>query len=122
MMNTKVEIDRIVEPAGLACAMKSGSLEVLATPQMIAWMEEASCLCLDLEEGNTSVGTKMNVDHVKASPLGASIHIVSTIVQEEGRKVCFEVEAYQDGVLIGKGTHERFVVQSDKFIKKTYGK
>ena len=122
MMNTKVEIDRIVEPAGLASAMKSGSLDVLATPQMIAWMEEASCLCLDLEAGNTSVGTKMDVEHVKASPLGANIHIVAQVVKEEGRKVCFVVEAYQDGVLIGKGTHERFVVQADKFIKKTYGK
>ena len=121
MVNKKIEIDRKVEKEGLASAMKSGSLDVLATPQMIAWMEEAACLCLELEEGKTSVGTLMNVEHVKASPLGAMIHVVATITKEEGRKISYEVEAYQDQTLIGKGVHERFIVSADKFLKKTYG-
>ena len=117
-----MEINRKVEKSGLASVMKSGSLEVLATPQMIAWMEEAACLCLDLEEGSTSVGTRMNVEHLKASPLGADIRIVANIVKQEGRKVSFEVEAYQDDALIGKGVHERFIVQAEKFVNKTYGR
>ena len=121
MVNKKIEIDRIVEKEGLASAMKSGSLDVLATPQMIAWMEEAACLCLDLEEGTTSVGTLMNVEHVKASPLGAKIRIIAKITKEEGRKICYEVEAFQNDTLIGKGVHERFIVFADKFLKKTYG-
>ena len=121
-MNTKVEIERIVETSGLASAMKSGSLDVLATPQMIAWMEEAACLCLDLEEGMTSVGTLMNVEQVKASPKDATIRIVAQITSQEGRKICFDVQAFQEDQLIGMGKHERFVVNADKFLKKTYGK
>ena len=101
--------------------MKSGSLDVLATPQMIAWMEEASCQVLDLEEGMTSVGTLMQVSHDKASPLGAKIRIVSTLTEQDGRKLKFHVEAFQENACIGKGEHERFIVQAEKFLKKTYG-
>lgn len=65
-----VTIERKVERANLASVMKSGSLDVLATPQMIAWMEEAACLCLDLEDGQTSVGISMNTSHDAPSALG----------------------------------------------------
>lgn len=120
-MSKTVKLKRIVEKEHLASQMKSGSLDVLATPQMIAWMEEASCQVLKLEEGMTSVGTFMQVSHDKASPLGAQIEILSTLMAQEGRKLIFRVEAYQDGVCIGKGDHERFIVQAEKFLKKTYG-
>lgn len=66
MMNMKAEIERVVEESGLASSMKSGSLEVLATPQMVAWMEEAACLCLKLDEDITSVGTKIDVSHLSS--------------------------------------------------------
>ncbi|MDO4466250.1 MAG: thioesterase family protein [Bacillota bacterium] len=115
-----IEIERQVTDSHLAINMKSGSLEVLATPQMIAWMEEASCLCLDLEEGMTSVGTMMNVSHEKASPKGAIIRICAKILQEEGRKVVFEVQAFQGDVCIGRGKHERFIVNAKRFLEKTY--
>ena len=72
MEQKTIKIERVVEKQHLASIMKSGSLDVLATPQMIAWMEEAACLCLELEEGKTSVGTLMNVSHDMASPLGAT--------------------------------------------------
>ena len=121
MMNTKAEIERVVEESGLATSMKSGSLNVLATPQMIAWMEEAACQCLKLDEDLTSVGTKLNVSHVKASPLGAVIRIVATITNvENDRKVSFWVEAYQGDDLIGEGSHERVIVNAEKFVNKTY--
>ncbi len=115
-----IEIERIVEEKHLAVNMKSGSLEVLATPQMIAWMEEAACLCLELEEGYTSVGTLMQVSHDKASPKGAIIRICAHLIKEEGRKYCFKVSAYQGEACIGKGVHERFVVNAKRFIEKTY--
>ncbi len=117
-----VRIERVVEQENLACTMKSGSLEVLATPQMIAWMEEAACACLDLDEGQTSVGIKMNVSHDKASPLKATIEIEAKMVNVDGRKIDFEVEAWQDGKSIGKGEHSRFVVDEEKFLEKTYKK
>ena len=115
-----VQIKRVVERENLAITMKSGSLEVLATPQMIAWMEEAACLCLDLEEGKTSVGTKMNVSHDKASPLGALITIEARLINQEGRKLVYEVQAFEGESCIGKGEHERFIVDAQRFIEKTY--
>lgn len=117
-----VRIERVVKQENLACTMKSGSLEVLATPQMIAWMEEAACACLDLEEGKTSVGIKMNVTHDMASPLGATIEIEAKMINVEGRKIDFEVEAFQNGKYIGKGEHSRFVVDAERFLAKTYKK
>lgn len=117
-----VEIERIVERENLASVMKSGSLDVLATPQMIAWMEEAACLCLDLDEGQTSVGTMMHVSHDMASPLGAKILIRATLVAQEKRKLIFDVEAFQQDRSIGKGRHERFIVAAEKFLNKTYQK
>lgn len=115
-----IEIERLVEEQHLAVNMKSGSLEVLATPQMIAWMEEAACLCLDMEEGFTSVGTMMNVTHEKASPKGAMIRIRAEILQIQGRMIHFKVSAYQNDFCIGKGEHQRFIVNAKKFVDKTY--
>ena len=120
-MSKTITIQRTVEKKHTAIEMKSGSLEVLATPQMIAWMEEASCQLLELEPGMTSVGTRMNVSNDKASPVGAQIEIQSTLVKQENRKLVFYVEAYQEGACIGKGDHERFIVNSEKFLKRTYG-
>ena len=117
-----IRIQRVVEQQNLASVMKSGSLDVLATPQMIAWMEEAACLCLDLDQGKTSVGISMNVSHDMASPLGATITIEAKMVNVDGRKIDFEVQAFQDGKSIGKGVHSRFVVDAQKFMDKTYKK
>ena len=117
-----IRIQRVVEQQNLASVMKSGSLDVLATPQMIAWMEEAACLCLELEEGKTSVGISMNVSHDMASPCGATITIEAKMVNVEGRKIDYEVQAFQDGKSIGKGVHSRFEVDEQKFIDKTYKK
>lgn len=115
-----MRIQRKVEQQHLASVMKSGSLDVLATPQMICWMEEAACACLELEEGQTSVGILMNVSHDMASPLGATITIEANIVNQSGRKIDFEVQAFQDGKSIGKGEHSRFIVDAKKFLEKTY--
>lgn len=114
-----IRIQRVVEQQNLASVMKSGSLDVLATPQMIAWMEEAACLCLDLDQGKTSVGISMNVSHDMASPLGQTITIEAKMVHVEGRKIDYEVQAFQDGKSIGKGVHSRFVVDAQKFMDKT---
>ena len=115
-----ITIQRCVEMEHTAKVMKSGSLEVLATPQMIAWMEEASCLCLEneLEDGMTSVGTCMNVSHDKASPIGATIYITSEMVKVDGRLIGFQVLATQEGEIIGKGYHERFIVNEKRFLSK----
>ena len=118
----KVVITKTVKEQDLAVNVKSGSLEVLATPVMIAWMEEAACMALELEKEMTSVGILMNVSHDLASPLGAVIEICADPVKIEGRKIHFEVSASMNGKSISKGIHERFTVNAEKFISKVYSK
>lgn len=103
-----------------ALAAGSGSLLVLATPRMIALMEEAAMKCVadSLSASDTTVGTLMNVSHVKASPMGADIRAVAELTAVDGRKLSFSVKAYQGETLIGEGTHERFVVNIERFMSK----
>ena len=103
-----------------AKAAKSGSLPVYATPFMIALMEEASAGLIEpyLDDGITSVGTMINIQHLAATAVGATVKATSTLTSFDGRKFCFDVEVYDNAGLIGKGTHERFSVKSDKFIAK----
>lgn len=103
-----------------ALAAGSGSLLVLATPRMIALMEEAAMKCVadSLSASDTTVGTLMNVSHVKASPMGADIRAVAELTAVDGRKLSFSVKAYQGETLIGECTHERFVVNIERFMSK----
>jgi len=103
-----------------AKAVGSGSLDVFATPMMVALMEQAACRCMadSLEETQTSVGTQINVAHVAASPLGANISATATITAVEGRKVSFSVTAHDGVNEIGNGMHDRFIVDAERFMKK----
>ncbi|WP_305084360.1 thioesterase family protein [uncultured Faecalibaculum sp.] len=131
MMNKYVDLEHVVEESGLASTMKSGSLAVLATPQLAAWMEEAACACLgqadDLgttpeeQEAMTTVGVKLDLDHLKASPLGATIKVRATLIKVDGRKLEFWCEAWQGEDLIGQASHKRVMVDAEKFVNKTYG-
>ena len=98
----------------------SGALKVYSTPMMIAAMENCclSCVAPYLEEGSTTVGTLVNVTHDAASPLGAVIEVECTLTAVERRKLTFEVVARCADQVIGKGTHERFIVNAEKFMSK----
>ena len=98
----------------------SGGLAVYATPAMIRLMEHAAWLSVEehMEEGLTTVGTHMDVKHLKASPLGACIRCETELIEIDGRRLVFKVAAYDDKGLIGDGTHERFVVNIEKFMGK----
>ena len=98
----------------------SGALKVYSTPMMIAAMENCclSCVAPYLEEGSTTVGTLVNVTHDAASPLGAVIEVECTLTAVERRKLTFEVSARCADQVIGKGTHERFIVNAEKFMSK----
>jgi predicted thioesterase len=113
-------VSTVVSEQNTAKAAGSGSLDVFATPSMIALMERASyeCLADGLEPGQTSVGTSINIDHTAASPVGASITATATITGIDGRKIEFEVTASDNKDEIGHGTHERFIVDSERFIAK----
>ncbi len=115
------EINVTVEKHMTAATMKSGNLDVLATPYMIALMEQASAeLCQPyLPEGISTVGTMVNIQHLAATSIGAPVRTVATLTAFDGRKASFEVVAYDNAGIIGKGTHERFTIKIDSFIKKT---
>lgn len=129
-MEITMEIGRVhtfevaVEPHMTAASMGSGSLEVLATPYMIALMEKASAeLCQQfLPQGFSSVGTMVHIHHLAATPLGATVKVSATLTDFDGRKAVFEVIAEDNAGVIGKGTHERFTIKIDSFLKKAQEK
>jgi predicted thioesterase len=109
-----------VSGSNTAKAVGSGSLEVFATPMMIALMERAACECLEdgLEPGQTSVGTSIEVSHAAASPPGAKITATATIEYALGRKIEFIVTANDEKGEIGRGKHTRVLVDAAKFTAK----
>lgn len=112
--------ETIVRETNTAIAMGSGSLHVFATPSMIALMEQAACnavaACLD--EESTSVGTLVNITHDAATGMGKKVTATATLTAVEGRKLVFEITAADEDKQIGKGTHERFIVNKEKFMAK----
>lgn len=115
----------LVNSAYTAIAARSGSLEVLGTPYMIALMEKATCSACEslLDEGETTVGTAINITHDKASGLGELIKATATLKAVEGRKLTFDVIATDSKEdIIGKGTITRFVVNGERFMSKVESK
>jgi predicted thioesterase len=107
-----------------AKAMGSGSLDVFATPAMVALMEKSAVNCLEghLDEGMTSVGTFINTEHISATPLNMEVTAEAEITDINGREIIFTVTALDSAGIIGKGTHKRFIVNSEKFMSKTNSK
>ena len=107
-----------------AAALASGGLAVYATPAMIALIEFAAWDSVEdcLEEGQTTVGTLMNVKHLAATPVGMNVRAESELVEIDRRRLVFKVAAYDDAGLIGEGTHERFIVNADKFMSSAEAK
>lgn len=109
-----------VTAANVACNVGSGTVPVFATPFMIALMEKAAVLSIEplLEHGQSSVGTKINVEHLRATPIGKKVWAESEVVAIDRRKVFFKVAAYDEKGLIGQGEHERFIIEVESFINK----
>lgn len=107
-----------------AAALASGGLAVYATPAMIALIEFAAWDSVEdcLEEGQTTVGTLMNVKHLAATPVGMHVRAKSELIEIDRRRLVFKVAAYDDAGLIGEGTHERFIVNADKFMSSAEAK
>ena len=114
----------LVEKEDTAQVVGSGDLLVYATPCMVALMEGAACESIApcLAEGESSVGTLMNVAHTSATPVGMEVRAESVVTAVEGRKVTFEITAYDETGEIGKATHERFIIKAERFLEKTYNK
>lgn len=113
-----------VTAANVATNVGSGKVQVFATPMMISLIEKAACLSIEpyLEEGQSSVGTHIDVSHCSATPLGMTVWAETEVIEVDRRRVVFRVAAYDERGLIGEGTHERFVIDVEKFIAKANGK
>lgn len=108
-----------VSEAQTAQVIGSGDLPVLATPAMLALMENAAMLAVanELEEGQTTVGGHISSSHLKPSKVGATVEATATLTKIDRRKLFFRVVAKQDGEVIGEGEHLRFVVVRQRFMQ-----
>lgn len=109
-----------VTEALTAKAMGSGDMPVLATPAMMALMENAAMLAVapELPEGSTTVGGHIESSHLKPTPVGAEVKAEATLTKVDGRKLYFTVKTMQGDTIIGEGTHLRFIVDREKFMSK----
>ncbi|MDE7150105.1 MAG: thioesterase family protein [Bacteroidales bacterium] len=114
-------LEMTVGDSDLACVHGSGSLPVYATPAMVAFMEKTACALLApyMEDGETTVGIDMAVKHLKATVKGRRVVCTARLVEQDGRKTVFDIEAKEeDAVTIGKARHERFCVLAEPFMQK----
>lgn len=121
-IKNKIELN--VTENKTAKTVGSGTLDVFATPAMIALMEQTAAESVEkeLEQGTTTVGIKINVDHLAATPVGMKVYCESTLAEVDGRKLVFDIEAFDEAGMIGKAYHERFIVDSKRFMDKTLSK
>ncbi|MDF2890455.1 MAG: thioesterase family protein [Clostridia bacterium] len=120
----RAEIELAVEQQHTAMAFGSGGVKVLATPMMIGLMEKAALMAVDehLGEGFATVGTIVNAKHMAATPVGMKVKAVAVLTKIEGKKLSFDIEAYDETEKIGEGTHERYIIELAKFLKRTENK
>ncbi|MDR3192380.1 MAG: thioesterase family protein [Treponema sp.] len=117
----RAEKTETVTSENTAEAWGSGGLPVYATPAMIALMEGAAVAAVQdwLPQGFSTVGTELNVKHLSASPLGMGIRALGELIEIDGRRLRFKVEAHDRAGKIGEGFHERFIIENERFLKKT---
>ena len=117
-IGTEKELEILVTPNDTAKSYGSGLVEVFATPAMVALMEKTALQLVMpfLEEGMNTVGTEINVKHVKATPMGKRVQSYAKLIEANGPKLIFEVEAYDEDGLIGKGIHKRYVINEEEFM------
>ena len=117
----KFRVEDVVTQDNTAIAAGSGTLPVFATPFMCALMEKAAWIAIapSLGEGESSVGTKLSISHMSASPVGLNVWAESEVTLVDGKRIEFKVTAGDAKGLIGEGTHERFIIANERFLAKT---
>jgi fluoroacetyl-CoA thioesterase len=112
--------EHVVSDDDTAAALGSGALPVLGTPRLLAWAEAATCAAIDavLDEGRTSVGTRISLEHLAPSAVGVTVVVGASVAHVDGRLVRFSVEARQDGRLVGAGEVTRVVVDAERFLSR----
>ena len=116
--------EQTVTPEMSAARVGSGLVDVFATPMLVALVEQTcyESVLPHIEEGQGTVGTLVNISHVSATPVGKRVWCESELVEVDRRRLVFSVKAYDDCGLIGEGMHERFVIDTAKFMDKLKSK
>jgi predicted thioesterase len=116
--------ENLCEREDTALEVGSGSLLVYATPCMAALMEAAACAAIAeaLGENETTVGIELNLKHTAATPVGLEVRAEAEVTAVEGKIFSFQITAYDEAGKIGEATHKRALVNSQRFLEKTYGK
>ena len=120
----KGRAEALVTESNTATAACSGALPVFGTPFLCALMEEAAwkSIAPHLETGQSTVGTRLDISHDAATPVGMKVWAESEVTQVDSRRIELKVAAYDEKGPIGQGTHQRFIVQDEKFLARAAAK
>ncbi len=112
--------EQVVTPAMSAARVGSGMVDVFATPMLVALMEQTcyESVLPHLDEGQGTVGTQVNISHTSATPIGRRVWCDSELIEVDRRRLVFSVKACDEAGPIGEGTHERFVIDTARFMAK----
>jgi predicted thioesterase len=114
----------LVDMSNTASTVGSGGLPVFSTPSMVALMETAAAGVVAplLDEGRSTVGTRLDITHDAPTPVGMKVRAEATLEEIDGKRLVFRVEAFDDDGRIGGGTHERYIISAARFMEKTAAK
>jgi predicted thioesterase len=117
-------LEQIVRPEHGADRFQNAGVTVLATPVLCHWFESAGVRAIaeQLESGEATVGTRLSIEHLKATPVGMQVRVTARVVAVDGRRVDFEVSAFDDVELVARGTHERVVIDLERFLARVQSK
>jgi len=123
-LGIKGKQELLVTDKDTAKAVGSGGLNVFATPAMIALAEKTALQSIleYLSEGESTVGTKLDISHIAATPVGMKVSCETELIEIDRRKLVFSVNVYDEVEKIGEGTHERFIVNDERFMTKAESK
>ena len=118
------EHESTVKETDTASAWGSGSVHVFSTPALVGLMESAAVIALRgyLPTGQTTVGSRIDLHHLAATPVGMRVHSRAELTTIEGRKLTFKIQAWDEVDLIGEAEHQRFVVDEARFVAKVESK
>lgn len=124
LVGMKGAVSTLAEREDTAKEVGSGDLLVYATPCMVALMEGAACEAIAeaLGENQTTVGTALNIEHISATPVGLEVRAEAEVTAVEGKVITFQVKAFDEAGEIGRGTHQRVLVNSQKLLERAYNK
>lgn len=123
-LGSSYTVDINVNKEDTALAQGSGEIEVFATPRLVSIMEKAAVNAVSpyIDEGYTTVGTRIDIKHIAATPVGMKVKAYAELLEVDGKRLVFKVEAFDEVEKIGEGIHERYIVNIDRFLNKAKGK